>query len=308
MLVSRKPSGNATLRLAGFLSITIFIVTAYLFVFRPAFLEHVSKHLDKTASAWYPSAASSSTAAETATATNKSLSSPSGPTKAAAISKTIVASSVKGDDISWMHEFLPDWEPNVYVMNDPTANLTVAQNKGNEAAAYLTYLIDNYNNLPDIMVFIHALRYQWHNEDPMYDHVPVLQNLSLSHVTKQGYVNLRCTWDVGCPQSIRPVGDDAPDYEPHWPFVNLHKSWSVTFKELFPGSPLPAAVGAPCCSQFALTKETVHMRSLEDYERYRRWLWSTDMDSMISGRVMEYMWHSKFPKFIQPRTAVLTLA
>ena len=26
----------------------------------------------------------------------------------------------------------------------------------------------NYDNLPEYMVFLHSLRYQWHNEDPMY--------------------------------------------------------------------------------------------------------------------------------------------
>ncbi len=32
----------------------------------------------------------------------------------------------------------------------------------------IRYIIDNYQNLPEYMVFLHALRYQWHNEDPMY--------------------------------------------------------------------------------------------------------------------------------------------
>ena len=52
-------------------------------------------------------------------------------------------------------------------MNDLHANTTVAKNKGNEASAYLTYIINNYASLPDYMVFLHALRYQWHNDDPM---------------------------------------------------------------------------------------------------------------------------------------------
>ena len=30
------------------------------------------------------------------------------------------------------------------------------------------YIIDNYDTLPDVMVFIHSLRYQWHNDDPLY--------------------------------------------------------------------------------------------------------------------------------------------
>ena len=30
------------------------------------------------------------------------------------------------------------------------------------------YIIDHYNNLPDVMVFMHSERYQWHNDDPIY--------------------------------------------------------------------------------------------------------------------------------------------
>lgn len=82
--------------------------------------------------------------------------------------KALVVASMKGDDTSWLDEFFSDWERNVYVMNDASAQLTVARNKGRESMAYLTFLIDNYHDLPEYMVFLHSLRYQWHNEDPMY--------------------------------------------------------------------------------------------------------------------------------------------
>jgi hypothetical protein len=29
-------------------------------------------------------------------------------------------------------------------------------------------MIDNYHALPELMVFIHGERYQWHNDDPLY--------------------------------------------------------------------------------------------------------------------------------------------
>ena len=32
----------------------------------------------------------------------------------------------------------------------------------------LSYMIDAYDNLPDVMVFMHSDRYQWHNADPLY--------------------------------------------------------------------------------------------------------------------------------------------
>jgi len=87
-------------------------------------------------------------------------------------SKAIIAVSVVGDDTRWLTEYFSDWDTNIYVMNDKNATLTVQLNKGRESAAYLSYIIDNYNDLPHYMVFIHALRYQWHNEDPMYGMSP----------------------------------------------------------------------------------------------------------------------------------------
>lgn len=32
----------------------------------------------------------------------------------------------------------------------------------------LRYIIDNYDSLPDVVVFMHSGRYQWHNDDPIY--------------------------------------------------------------------------------------------------------------------------------------------
>lgn len=64
------------------------------------------------------------------------------PPKSAPPSKAAVVASLKGDDTSWLHEYFPDWQPNIYVMNDRKAKLTVAKNKGRESMAYLTYIID----------------------------------------------------------------------------------------------------------------------------------------------------------------------
>jgi hypothetical protein len=38
-----------------------------------------------------------------------------------------------------------------------------AYNRGREASTYLSYIINNYYNLPDYMVFVHGERYQRHN-------------------------------------------------------------------------------------------------------------------------------------------------
>ena len=55
--------------------------------------------------------------------------------------KELVVASLKGDDTSWMQEYLPDWKANIYIVNDATAELTVPKNKGREAMVYLTWVV-----------------------------------------------------------------------------------------------------------------------------------------------------------------------
>jgi hypothetical protein len=53
-------------------------------------------------------------------------------------SKVFVVASVEADDISWLHQYLVDWETVRYVADNSSAAFTVPQNKGHESMAYLT--------------------------------------------------------------------------------------------------------------------------------------------------------------------------
>ena len=54
------------------------------------------------------------------------------------IQKDMVVASMQKDNISWLFEEFPDWHKNIYVVDDPNADLTVPQNKGRESMVYLT--------------------------------------------------------------------------------------------------------------------------------------------------------------------------
>ncbi|KAL2369542.1 hypothetical protein RJ035_006146 [Blastomyces gilchristii] len=56
----------------------------------------------------------------------------------------------------------------------------------------------------------------------------------------------------------------------------------------------PAEVAAACCAQFAMSREQVLKRPLEDYIHFRNWVISTEKDDASSGRVMEFLWHIIF--------------
>ncbi|KAK3936452.1 hypothetical protein QBC46DRAFT_321470 [Diplogelasinospora grovesii] len=206
----------------------------------------------------------------------------------------IAAAKMKGEDTSWFERYLSQWRANTYVVNDPTAELTVPANKGREAMVYLTYIIDRYHSLPDIVLFLHAERFQWHNDNPDYDGLWSLQNLNLSHIRTSGYVNLRCVWVLGCPGEIKPVEDEAATPTDGSSEIHTKHVFKRALQELLPGMDVPTVVGVPCCAQFAVTREAILQRPREDYVRYRKWLLETPLGDNLSGRVLEYAWHIVF--------------
>jgi hypothetical protein len=206
----------------------------------------------------------------------------------------LVIASMKKENITWLHEYLPDWKKNIYVVDDQWAELTVPVNKGREAMVFLTYIIDRYHSLPGNIIFHHAERFQWHNDNLDYDALPLLQRFRIQHLKNEGYVNLRCVWILGCPTEIRPKLDEAAPVK--GAPVHAKSVYKKGFEQLFPELEMPDAIGVTCCSQFALRRETIRQRPLSDYVRYRDWLKESPLGDDLSGRVLEYSWHIMFGK------------
>jgi hypothetical protein len=205
-------------------------------------------------------------------------------------SKMIVAPRTKNEDAAdWIAEELPDWESAIYVADDPTAPLHPPKNKGHEVMVYLTFLIDNYDNLPDIVVFLHSHRFAWHNEEIFdTDAVEMLRRLSPERVFREGFMNLRCIWAPGCPDWMHPgaLEEDANKQEE----TMLARSWG----EIFPELPIPQVLAQPCCAQFAVSRDRILSIPKTRYTFYRDWLLRTELSDYISGRVWEYLWHVVF--------------
>ncbi|KAF2669758.1 hypothetical protein BT63DRAFT_268488 [Microthyrium microscopicum] len=161
---------------------------------------------------------------------------------------------------------------------------------------YLTHIIDQYDTLAARLIFIHADRYQWHNDDPRYDGRTSLQNLRLEYVDAEGYVNLRCHWLQGCPTAVNLTM--APYIDPYKrdDVVNFDHRYASILHHLFPALSTPKMVAATCCSQFAVTSAAVRKQPRNVYINIRKWLLETEMDDYDTGRVLEYMWHILFGK------------
>jgi hypothetical protein len=119
----------------------------------------------------------------------------------------------------------------------------------------------------------------------------MLRRFQMPFLEQEGYVNIRCAWSLGCPSEIRPFAEEGE----HRAQVHAGGDYKEAFQVLFPGVDVPEYVGVSCCAQFAATKEKIRQRKKSDYERYRDWLLKTDLEDSISGRIMEYSWHSTLP-------------
>ena len=180
--------------------------------------------------------------------------------------------------------------------------------------AYLTYIIDYYNTtLPSVMAFIHAHRQgflrAWHVDAPFHDNVLAMRSLQLDFVVQNGYVNLRCNLNPGCTKAYKrlkshvngEVWEEIFSGTTTLPAVEaFHNS---TAEEL--GSSrqdrekakyLNVEIASACCAQFAVSREQVLKRPIEDYMKIRQWVIDTERDDASSGRVMEYLWHVIFGK------------
>lgn len=204
--------------------------------------------------------------------------------------KMLIVPRMSDEDVSWMDDAIPaDIGRSIYIADNPKAPLHVPKNKGHEVMIYLTYIIDHYDKLPDVMMFMHAHEWTWHNNELLAGNAgEMVRRLSPERVTREGYMNLRCQWYPGCPDWMRPGETSEDVYKMEQTLIA--KAWA----EIFPLDPIPDVLAQPCCAQFALSRDRVLAIPRSQFVFYRDWLLNTPLKDSVSGRVWEYMWQFVF--------------
>ncbi|KAI9840256.1 MAG: hypothetical protein M1838_004139 [Thelocarpon superellum] len=202
--------------------------------------------------------------------------------------RVLVIARIKSENVSWIEEELPQEEAVIYVADDPTASLHPPRNKGHEVMIYLTYIIDHYDALPEIVLFMHSHRWTHHNNDLQgADAVRLVKTLSNERVVREGYMNLRCHWHEGCPGHLHPLSTE-PD------FHQMQSIMARQWRQIFPSIPVPESLAQPCCAQFAVSRERLRAIPLAEFISYRDWLLRTPLTDYYSGRIWEYLWQFVF--------------
>ncbi|KAL1652265.1 hypothetical protein SLS58_000392 [Diplodia intermedia] len=224
-------------------------------------------------------------------------------------SRVLVVPRMKNEDVSWIDEVreqLPDLQTAIYVMDDPWADFRVPKNKGRESMAYLTYVIDHYDDLPDIVLFFHAHKVGWHNLLILgQDSAEMLKMLRVERIWRTGYMPFRCDAKPGCPDWLH-LDRPEVDFDEHLRMEEKYYTPQI-WRELHPPGlggmgemhRVPGVLSAPCCAQFGVSRDRIRANPKEMYEHYRTWLMKTDLDDQYAGRIMEYTWHYIFTRQYQ---------
>ena len=239
----------------------------------------------------------------------------------------LVVARVSADgDPKWLNSLGDLYHLCIYTADAPldssSKHLQVPANRGHEAMAYLTFLIDNYDRIPEAgAVFIHGSRFAWHNDYANYDNLALLKALNVSAALQQmGYHNLRCDWSAGTcdPREVPPQGSLETSMramlEPWNARIASDTALPNALAILFGGDIdyKPAHIGrgdavrAQCCAQFAVSRDSVQLHNREEYIALRQWLLdeggdAAPKDDRVSGRIISYVWHILFLQPSGPR-------
>lgn len=187
---------------------------------------------------------------------------------------TTVVISYYNENLNWLESIRPIFEDiKVYTKCNPDSPYNVPVNVGNEASAFLLYIIEHYDNLRDYSIFLHGHEHSWHHEGSMIDIISDIKDMKTYFFNLNNY---RLGYILTNPQ-MRNLAVWYNDYlqEELGPFSD-YGDWTY---------------GHFGCAQFIVHKSLILSRTKKFYENLYNWILTTPLDSGISGRFMEWTWH-----------------
>jgi len=150
----------------------------------------------------------------------------------------------------------------------------VPVNKGMEASAYLKYILDYYDDLPDRVFFCHDEEYSWHHRGSLVDRMHEATMCSAEFVNVNKFVLGSIVNNPLYPKIIewwnrycKPYVTNMDKYPPDWTYGHLG------------------------CAQFLVSSDRIRQYPREFYEGLYEWITTTDLPDSVSGRFMEWTWH-----------------
>lgn len=193
------------------------------------------------------------------------------------------------DNVNWVNKLK---DPYTIINKENTANV------GNEAWSYIRFIIDNYNNLPDRMLFVHGHENSYHQDYPTWY---IANNLNWNNEFMN--INTR-RFDEQYISIINDFEDNERNYR------KSYELWIETpWKQVFGKFPIPHTLTFLGHAQFLVSQNYVLRHPIEFYKQIINWLETTTIDkdlytgkieyftksdAYVSSRILEYTWHYIF--------------
>lgn len=200
------------------------------------------------------------------------------------------------EDVSWLKCLPPNIDAVVYQSKDSDAPNFV-ENVGNEASKYLSYIVENYDNLPDSVMFLQAGRQDWH--DPFPKEV-LLQKWNWENAMDRGgmaflptaapclvedSVQLPLHADVKSEPLVAAALEkhECLEVTEHSPpqMETVREVWDSVFSEAL--GPLPQRWITHCCAQFEVSRDAIRQHPASFYQSLLSWTMSHDKELLATA-------------------------
>lgn len=188
-------------------------------------------------------------------------------------SNVVVVSSHYKEDLNWVN--LVNYPVKIYSKTIKNQNF-IDFNKVQEVPAYLKYIVENYNNLPEYNIFVHGHLISEHQDDNI---VNIINNIEFN----KEIINLnRKDWF----QTIS-KGDEFQDRKFSW----IEGNWKELIGDYLK---LPNSLSFPSCAQFAIHKSCIKQHPIQFWQHLFDWCKNTNLENFVSSRIFEYIWYYIF--------------
>jgi len=184
--------------------------------------------------------------------------------------KLVILASHYSENLFWLKNIKYPFIISSKIEKNKTRFVSI--NKGNEAMAYLDYIVKFYDCLPEYTLFCHGHYIDWHQISSIDT---IINNIKL----EQPYLNIS---NLGVDDRCNKSNNDH--------FNDLKLVWDELFLDTL--GPIAPRYYDKCCAQFVVHKDRIRLRSKEFYQRLINYIINKDNGKI--GYVLEYLWHNIF--------------
>jgi Protein of unknown function (DUF3431) len=209
----------------------------------------------------------------------------------------VIVSSHYNEDLEWLKK--SPWK--VVICDKPGASLssfrsdpscTLDVNRGREASSFLKYIVENYDNLPPKMAFIHGHEHSEHQKYPkgLLEAIEDAKSDEFDYISLNNLIQIKK--DSGTspelPRHQHMKLEDHPKV-----YEEMRKTWSSVFEPIL-GVKIPEYFRFKGQAQFIVSKKAIHRHGKDVYRKFYDFMMDPNGDDWARGVIMEFVWHMIF--------------